>query len=62
MSFEVIQQNAKTIAELARLYDNLKAQNNPNNYEKIKQIRLQIMKLIDNIQKYIDEERQPFQP
>ena len=56
MSLEVIQQNARTIMEMFRLYSNLQTQ--PNSEEKSKQIKMSILSLAYNIQKMINEERQ----
>ena len=58
MSIENLQQASKQIIELNRIYFNLKAQNNPANNEKLRQIKNSILQLTEQIQKAIGEERQ----
>ncbi len=58
MSLDGIQHNAKTIIDLYKAYLDLTKQNNPELNEKILQTKKYILKLSENIQKYIEEERQ----
>lgn len=58
MTLDIIQQNAKTIIEMYRLYANLQNQNDEFSKQKLKQIKSAILNLAYSIQKIINEERQ----
>jgi len=58
MTLDIIQQNAKTIMEMYRLYVTLQAQNDEFSQKRLKQIKTAILNLAYNIQKMINEERQ----
>lgn len=58
MTLDIIQQNAKTIMEMYRLYATLQNQNDEFSKQKLKQIKSAILNLAYSIQKIINEERQ----
>ena len=58
MSPDAIQQQAQSIADAAKLLAGVEGKTDPSSVKKQKQIQTYIFKLTQNIQKYIDQERQ----
>ena len=57
MSLDSIQQCARAILEMQKLYSQLQQQNNPQSREKMKQTRKYVLNLTRSIQSMVEEEK-----
>lgn len=58
MSLDSIQQNARTILEMHKVYEQLLQQNTPQVKEKLRQTRKYLLTLSQSMQKMVEEEKQ----